>query len=210
MQANYRSPYLNDKQAYNLFVRAIENRDDEAWTAVHTHYHKLVLSWINTRVPKSLPTEMNEDLVQDTFFRFWRALVNKTGYLKDRFPHVGALLKYLKSCAISACYDWYRQLSRQRQLQQRLIQELNVSNKSSNQFQKVEQDWHRQRIWQWIHGHIKDKDERLVVNLSYEIGLKPAMIARQYPQCFDSVADVQRIKDRVIKRAQRALGATPY
>ena len=36
---------LTDHAGYELFRRAIVERDDEAWAEIHSHYRPLLLSW---------------------------------------------------------------------------------------------------------------------------------------------------------------------
>ncbi len=47
---------------------------------------------------------------------------------------------------------------------------------------------------------LRDEDERLVFRLSYDLGLKPGEIARQYPRRFAGARAVSRIKERIVRR----------
>jgi hypothetical protein len=62
-----------------------------------------------------------------------------------------------------------------------------------------------QRVRTWIQANVTDSQERLVLSLSYQAGLSPGEIADRYPQEFPDAQAVRRVKERILKRARRAL-----
>ncbi len=61
---------------------------------------------------------------------------------------------------------------------------------------KVVQD----ELFAYIEEQLRDDQERLVIHLSFRVGLAPRLIAREYPEMFDSIAEIRRIKERVVLR----------
>jgi len=69
-----------------------------------------------------------------------------------------------------------------------LVEEIALDNVVQQQFKEL--------VWK----KLRDNRERLVMHLSYEIGLLPSEIYTHFPQSFSSVDEVRRIKERVLKR----------
>ena len=51
-----------------------------------------------------------------------------------------------------------------------------------------------------IRERLQDEQERVLVQLSFELGLTPVQILRDRPDLFSDLAEVRRIKERVLKR----------
>jgi DNA-directed RNA polymerase specialized sigma24 family protein len=62
-----------------------------------------------------------------------------------------------------------------------------------------------ERVRRWIREEVSDPQEQRILALSYEEELSPADIAARFPDEFGDAAMVRRIKERVLKRARRAL-----
>ncbi len=60
-------------------------------------------------------------------------------------------------------------------------------------------------IANWIAENVTDPKERLILHFSFELNMPPAEIAEQHPDHFPDAQSVRRIKERVLKRARRAL-----
>lgn len=193
---------------FELFRRAIEQQDTAAWEALQAQYRKLVLSWVHTAARSALALEVVDDLAQDTWFRFWRTLSRHVESFSQRFPHVGAVLNYLNQCTISAFLDYERKLRRHTQVQTLMTASGGGAAWDENTYwEKREHAEQLQLIREWMASAIQDPQEKLLLTLSYEQNLSPAAIAQQYPAQFASVADVYRVKERILKRAKRALAA---
>ncbi|MCI0399406.1 MAG: sigma-70 family RNA polymerase sigma factor [Chloroflexi bacterium] len=198
---------------FELFRRALEGQDQLAWRAIQEQYRALVLGWLHTAAGKRLALEEVEDLLQNTLERFWRSLSRRPQPVADHFAHVGALLKYLHQCAVTSLLDARRQARKRELVRQALAAGLDVSQHMAgsdsiaepgnpDQLQQLEQ---LQKVQEWLRTEVGDDLDRLVLQLSYEQDLKPAEIAARYPNLFSSTQEVYRIKERVLKRARRAL-----
>lgn len=193
---------------FELFRRAIEQQDTAAWEALQQQYRKLVLSWVHNVAQGTQASDPFDDLGQDTWFRFWRTLSHHPAPFSQRFPHVGAVLNYLNQCAISAFLDYERQLRRQTRIRElSTIARPGAAWDEAAHWENREQAERIKMIWEWIAKEVQDPQEKLLLSLSYEQNLPPATIARRYPAQFATADDVYRIKERILKRARRALVA---
>lgn len=195
---------------YELFRRALEEQDSTAWTAIEQQYRRLILSWILARSP-GLDSEEADIVAQDTLSKFWHTLSKNPIVVRERFEHVGALLGYLRQCAVTTLLDRRRRAQRQERLQARLqAAEAQASHPATPHNIALERLYHQEQlehVRHWVETQVKDPQERLVLHLSYSVGMTPAEIADSYPDRFPDVQAVHRIKERVLKRARRALAA---
>lgn len=192
---------------FELFQRALGDRQPGAWEALQQQYHRLVLGWLH-KAGDLMPEEV-DDLAHDAWEKFWRSLSRRADDLSAHFQHVGALLNYLHQCAITTLLDQQRRQQRQDRLLARLGElQANVptpvtpADAALNELQRAERLAQAQ---QWAASQISDPQEKLVLVLSFEQDLSPADIAAQYPHEFPDVQTVRRIKERLLKRARRAL-----
>src|SRR5215207_1947133 len=65
---------LSDAVCYDLFRRAIEQRDDDAWADIGRHYRGLLAAWAAQSSARSLIAEQPEDIADQAFARAWAAL----------------------------------------------------------------------------------------------------------------------------------------
>ena len=121
----------------------------------------------------------------------------------------GAVLKYLKQCTFSIVADYRRQLQRIDRIRQRLELAEQPLPKSQEQEQelstRLDQEQLLQQVRAWVQTNVTDAAERQVLYLSYQEGLSPAEIAARFPKQFTDAQCVRRVKERVLKRARRAL-----
>jgi len=189
---------------FELFCRAVDDADSQAWSALHRQYHLMVLSWI--RIPE-LPPDLEEDLVQDAWLSFWCSL--RSIRLRERFSHVGEILKYLKGCARTAVIEYRRWEQRQR----RLLDVLTSLPIPTSSLEILPEDMDRRErlksVRAWVHDAVTDPRERLYLHLAFEQGLKPGDIWRRFPDVFPDVQAVYRVQERLLKRARRALTSFP-
>ncbi len=192
---------------FELFRRAVELGDDLAWSAVLQQVRPLLVCWIMESVTRETDRFLIEDLLQIGLERFWYALSSSPLPLAERFPHVGALLKYMKQCMKTACWECQRGENRQDRIQKQLT----LSMFALPAQRPLEQHWSQkvyaarcENLRYWLEEHCHDEAEKLVYQLTYEEELKPRQIVAQHPEHFPAVQDVYRIKLRLYRRIQRA------
>lgn len=195
---------------FELFRRAIEQHDQAAWAALERQYHQLMLGWVHAYPAADLAPDELDSTLQEAFERFWRSLTKRG--VSEHFAHVGALLKYLRQCVIATILDQQRRAQRRQRLVERIAAVPSALLVQSSPEESILHTMHQaeqlQRIRQWLQQSITDPQERRVLALSYEHELTPAQIAEQFPDEFTDAQTVRRIKERVLKRARRALVET--
>src|SRR5579859_6998204 len=92
----YRGQPHNTRFAYELFRRALVERNEAAWEHVYAHYSPLVDSWVRRSGAFLNSGESSEFFVSLAFTRFWRAIPPRRF---AAFPTLAALLQYLQRCA---------------------------------------------------------------------------------------------------------------
>lgn len=188
---------------FELFRRAIEGRESQAWAAVESQYQGMVWGWLG-----GVPESSREHLVRESFSRFWRIL-SRCIPLQARFEHTGALLKYLRQCVISVMLDHRRQEVRLERVRRRCEQVELIEPPSSSALDALCQEQRLQRVRHWLDGNVKDPVELRILELSYELDLQPVEIVARYPTEFADVQEVRRIKERILRRVKRALAEAP-
>lgn len=191
---------------FELFRRALDEGDPGAWQAIAGQYHYLLLGWVHAASVGDQSAA--DEAAREALERFWRTLAGRPGPLAGRFAHTGALLKYLQQCALSTALDRRRRDGRRERLLGRLqaADSLAVAEPAPDEvaIERIERGEQLARVRAWVAG-LDDPAERLVVQLSYVDGLSPAEIAAGHPGEFVDAAAVRQIKERVLRRARRAL-----
>jgi len=191
---------------FELFRRAVEEQEQDAWSALNEQYRNLVVRWL-ANGSAALTREQAEEIAPETWSKFWRAQINADTPLSERFAHVGAVLKYLKQCTFSVVREYERRLWRRERIQQRLEVDGKITTSLSEEelLARIDRERLLQQVRRWVETYVTDPQELQVLSLSYEHGLTPAEIAEQYPQEFTDAHMVRRLKERVLKRARRAM-----
>jgi DNA-directed RNA polymerase specialized sigma24 family protein len=180
---------------FELFRRAIEENDQDAWYAIHKQYYLTVAKWIGAHPRR-------DELIESAFTKLWRSLCDIS--LARRFPHVGAVLAYLRKCAVSVRLDLERRNRRQDRetpLNEAIVP--HADDVRCKALENVESEAMRKQVRLWLDEHVEDEQERLVISMSYAFDLSPAEIARHCPEHFADARDVRRVKERVLKRLRR-------
>ncbi|HEY2592604.1 MAG TPA: sigma-70 family RNA polymerase sigma factor [Chloroflexota bacterium] len=187
----------DDAYCFEIFHRAVVDRDDAAWEAIVTQYRGIVLAYVGQHSAASALHESEDYWVNRAFQRFWSAVAPERF---SRFPDLPSLLKYLKMCVHSVLMDEMRARRSAASLDD--VPEWLASRTSAER--TVLGELSGQQLWDAIARELQDEAERRVVHLSFARDLKPAEIAERYPDLFASVADVYRIKRNVIERLRRS------
>ncbi len=195
--------YYSTGKQYQLFLIALCRQDKDAWTKIQKQYAPLISDWLSNLDKNQLSIETKEDLTQEAFVRFWHALVKKKQTHTKDFPHLGAILKYLKCCTTSAFLDWQRKETQMSRLEQQIEAQLEspVTNSLAHD---IEQQEELANVHNWLRNRVNDPCEKLLIQLHFFQGLSPKQIADKCPE-FDHSKDVYRVKERLLKRAKRAL-----
>lgn len=188
-----REPYA-ERYCFELFRRAVAERDDEAWAAVYGQYVPVVRRWLGAR------PDDGDEVTAAAFERFWRAV---DGEKFARFNSLAAVLQYLKMCALTARLDAARS-ARTSSVEEQLGQEAHLISAAENVEEAVAERADATELWRVVQGCLNDERERLAIYLSCVVGLSPRDICARHPHAFPQVAEVYRLKRNVLDRLRRA------
>jgi hypothetical protein len=185
------------KFCYELFRRALAQRDDDAFELLMANYRGLVTSWVR-RHPKFSQTGEAPDLFANTAFeRLWIA-IPPARFM--RFTDLRALLKYLQICVHSSVADHMRGIEPTLSLEpdnpDAPLREPASPEPALSGAEKAE-------VWAAVLAEMRTQKERVVLQCCFALRMKPSEAYEEYPSIFASVQDVYRTKQNVIERLRR-------
>ena len=200
----FKSRVNDTRYCFELFRRAIAERDGLAWDVIITQYRPLVAKWVNRWADKHpdfpLAREEAEDFIAETFKRFWShftpAKFGKSQELED-------VLKYLKMCVNSAILDIWRKM-RLRQFDQKSEgEDEDEARGPAEPGPTPEESLQKGEIWKFIKMRLKDEKEHIVVHASFFLGLSPREIIIEFPKVFRNIEEIYQCKANVLARLGR-------
>jgi hypothetical protein len=194
----YRGQPHDTRFAYELFRRALVERNELAWEHVYSHYSSLVESWVRRSGAFASSGESSEYFVTLAFTRFWRAISPERF---AAFPTLPSLLHYLQLCAGCVVIDSVRAQSWREMLPEEAIP-LDRSSRTSPDEEAMERV-NRQEFWNYIDSLLNDEAERAVVFDFFVLGMKPGDIYGRHRGLFTSIKDVYNVKRNVLGRLSR-------
>jgi DNA-directed RNA polymerase specialized sigma24 family protein len=186
------------RYAYEIFRRALAERDDVAWEYLYQQYRGLVERWVRNNAAFSGCSESPEDLAGEAFARFWRAIPPERF---EKFPTAAALLHYLQMCASCVVIDGARARTAARLVSSELLETEGGLHTSPDE--EVIGQMEREEFWRSIAARLNGEAERAVVFDSFIEGLKPREIYDARRDLFASVNDVYLAKRNVLDRLGR-------
>ncbi len=184
--------------AYELFRRALVERNEDAWEHLYQHYFPLVEHWVRRTGAFTVSGETSDFFVSAAFTRFWRAIP------ADRFssfPNLASLLNYLHRCASCVVIDSARAHSYADLLPEECI---NWNNQQlSHADEEATERVSRTEFWQLVDALLQNEAERVVVRCSFLLGMKPSDIFAQRGDLFSDVAEVYALKRTILVRLRR-------
>lgn len=182
-----------------LFVRALTQRDEEAWFYLYQHYTPLVLSWITQQhdVAPLIAEDGGLSLVNAAFARLYRALKPEK---ISNFTSLSALLYYLKCCAYSVVVDERR--AHQYRKHEVPLEMLEREPVMKDPIDEVVATLSAPSLWVLI-AKWTNETECLLLILTYSYGMTPTEICRQYRDRFPTIQEVYRMKHNILERLRR-------
>lgn len=194
----YRGQEHDTRFSYELFRRALVERDEGAWEELYRHYSGLVEGWIRRCAAFSSSGESCEYFVVGAFAKFWRAISPERF---AAFPSLASLLQYLQLCATSVVIDNVRANSWSGTLLEETLTLERNPGKSPDEEAMHRLD--REEFWRFIDAQLHSETERVVVYGSFVLGLTPRAIQARHPDLFATVNDVYNVKRNVLGRLSR-------
>lgn len=198
-EAFYRGQPYDSAFSYELFRRALVERNDAAWEQLYLHYAGLVEGWVRRTTAFGQSGESADFFVSGAFARFWRAV---TAERFADFPSLAALLNYLRLCASSVVIDSVR--SRTWSETQSAEEGAELSDTHAAPETEVIDQLERAAFWQCVNAQLADEAERAVIFDSFVLGMAPRMIARRRQNLFADVSEVYNIKRKALLRLGRS------
>ena len=189
-----RAPAREPAPCYELFCRAFApSPDEDAWQAILNQYRRLVSHWLGQHA--------SEDTIQDVFLRFWKAQQDAASSFTAHFSNIGAVMGYLKRCAVTVRIEAGREAERQHRLWERLrdasLVKLVLARAQAGR-EHTDSDYKQLML-----SRLKDEKERAVFEGTYYYSLTPREIQAMRPDLFPDAKAVSRVKENLLKRLRR-------
>lgn len=194
----YRHEEYDPRYAYELFRRALVERNEEAWVCIYEHYYPLVDHWVRRTGAFAVSGESSDYFVSAAFTRFWRAIPS------DRFrsfPNLASLLNYLRRCSSCVVIDSARAHAATDLLPEESI---NWNNqKLAHADEEATERVSRVEFWRMIDDLLQSEAERVIVRCSFLLGMKPGDIYHDHSALFAGIEEVYTLKRNILARLRR-------
>ena len=184
----------DDVDGYEIFRRAIVERDNAAWAEGIAQYRGMLIGWAR-RHAGDMSHDCCCDIADRAIARAWVAL---TPERFAQFPTLAALLAYLQRCVASEAMD---NLRRERSAE-RLSRALPAGEVATPE-QVVLDRLDRDELWRIVGRVARTEPEHVIIEESFVHGLPPRAILARYPRLFANVTEVYSTKRNIFERLQR-------
>lgn len=201
----------DSRYCFEIWRRAIVDKDEAAWNAVMQQYGSFVRRWISQRLARHPFLQFEEEvLANGVFINFFR-FVSPEKF--ETFQNLAGVLQYLKMCCGTIVADALRD-HQARTLDVSLDVGYSSADGSSEEGLsyadrlKAEEDLEetvqvktdRKVFWNTIWENLPDPADRVLVYLRYILDMPPREISQQYPQYFPDVQQVYRRNKNLLWR----------
>jgi hypothetical protein len=184
-----------DLDGYELFRRAIVERDELAWAEGAARYRAMLISWATRCSASATLTERCDDIADYAFARAWAAL-SPTRF--DQFPNLAALLGYFRACVTSAVIDCARS-----ELNFERVSEALEAEDVSSPEQLVLDRLERAELWRVAVDTAQNEQERITLIESFLYILPPRAIFERHPGLFADAGEIYTTKRNLLDRLKR-------
>lgn len=187
---------LTEEAGYELFRRAIVERDEQAWAAIYTHYRQLMISWARYAGARAPVVGQYEDIADRALARAWSALPPEQF---AQFPSLATLLGYLRACVCAAAID----VARAEATRERAYQKLELPSVTTPE-ELVLGAQSRDELWRLINKLVSNEHERIILIESFVLGLPPRAILERHQDRFEDVPAIYGVKRNLLNRLERS------
>ncbi len=177
---------------YEIFHRAIVNRNDLAWEALVLQYTPQLRRWFYAHPSHHNSDEDPEYFINGVFLRFYKA-ISPQRFLK--FDSLAQVLQYLRLTLHNQITD---DLRKQRAPQVNLDDVYNVADGHS-----ADASLDKREFWTVLEAETNNQQELVLIDLMLAKQMKPAEIVATRPDLFDNVTQVYRNKENMMGRWRR-------
>lgn len=201
------SEYFAKKQpsdpryCYELFRRALQEQNEEAWAGIYQQYQRMVMAWIQQSPYFAQTNEPIDVIVNNAFYNMWHAFTQKAAdddrrrvHNPDKFaqfPALPALLKFLWMCTRSAVKETIT-------LEVPLLTTNGIT--APDPYTQAEQV-DLESLWHIVNTCLQSDKERIAVY--NRMFMTPREIYDRYKDMFKSVSDVYRTLENAKDRLRR-------
>lgn len=193
--------FSDTRFGFELFRRALEEHNEEAWCALLRVYHSLVIGWVRSHPNFQFHNEEAAYFVNRAFERLWRNIALKAGKF-DKFSELKAILRFLKMCTHSAVID---DAPHQPASLVPLAETDNGFEDDSVEL-SVQFDLsplNKNQFWQLIDAKLQNNEERIVMIGFFYYGMKNREIYAQHPHLFRDTKQIANLRLNVLRRLGR-------
>jgi hypothetical protein len=184
------------RYCYELFRRALARRDGDAFAHLVANYTPLVDGWIRRHPAFPGCGEEAAFFVTAAFEKLWQA-VSPARF--GEFPDVKRLLRYLKLCVASCVIDYLRGRENATSLDDDGSGGAPGPAAPDAQLARIE----RSELWAEVMKRAQNPKERIVAHACLSLQMKPGDVFIEYPEAFETVREIYRVKQNLLERLRR-------
>ncbi len=192
---NYRrGEASNDQYCLEIFRRAMQEHDGEAWDLLVGRFQEFLLAAFrrHPRCEGASHLDSPENYVARAFARFWVAVHDQ----QVEFTSLGAALRFLRLCLNSEILDMLRAHARRN--------EVPLPDPGFAEEPAVEDQDDGSELWKIIRDMLPNERERRLAFLLFYCNLRPRVIVRLRPQEFPDVNEIHRLRRNIVDRLVRS------
>ncbi len=179
---------------FELFRRALEGGDHEAFTRIIQTYKSQCERWVRGMRGFEVTGELTPDpFVSQAFANLYKDL---RGEKFKRFASLEAVLQYLRKCAVTAVLQYLRKAAVEWTLD--AAEELN-----SDIAEELKTEVEYEELWKRICQLLPHETDRLLVDLRLRQHVMPAEIAQMYPERWADSRAVSVAMQRILRVLRR-------
>jgi hypothetical protein len=183
---------------YELFRRAIVNRNSYAWDKIYRQYQPLVVKWVINHTGLPATGEEVDYFVNCTFDKMWTA-VDAEKF--KQFDNLAEVLRYFKMCANSVIVD-YRRVNPIDAVHLEPFPPVLRQDLPSIE-ERITDQLKRQELWETVAASTHNEKDAIVLESSFVYDLKPSAIYAENSDRFESLDEVYRVKRNLLNRLRR-------
>lgn len=177
------------RYCYELWRRALQLRNDDAWERLYTQYESLIIFYVKRHPSYTQLLEDPQHLIPDILTKMWRAI---TPERFERFPTLASLLKFLQVCTYHLVLDHCARTPGTDALDDTLpLVSLPLRPVNLSQF------------WGCVEQQAKDERERVVIQERLRHERKPDDILRRHSDLFPNKGTLYRTTENLRARLIR-------
>ncbi len=180
----------NETYCIELLRRVTLHSDQDAWKIVQDLLSETVLRWISQhpRREEAYSLESEEHYVTEAFARFYQLIIRQ----QVEFSQLSTALQYLKASLNGAILNRLRAFSRPRAIA------LPAPGGTSETAESESTD--TAIVWEILNETFPDAREQRLAYLLFHCGLSPKKIVNTYPQEFQDVQEISRLRHTIFER----------